>query len=154
MKHSLGKLLMASPLLALPLFLVPAFCFALNRISFVWSLAAAGFTVWRLRRAQLDETGSTTPVRGAVPQLVGATVVLQMLVFAWIGAVWMLQGAGQLVMLSKPAGELVGWIQTHWFADIAAWLVLFGIVCGLFRLGRPLLAWHERAILSAARVLS
>lgn len=152
--YSYGQVLIASPLLALPLFVVPAFCSAVNRSSFVWSLLAVGYTGWRLYRARRSTTASLIPVKGVIPQLVLATVLVQMLAFAWIGAVWMLQGAGHLVMLSRFASRIVGWIQSHWFADVTAWLVLFAVVCGLFRLARPILAWHRRTIVSAAQELS
>jgi hypothetical protein len=85
-----------------------------------------------------------------MPRLALATLLLQLLAFAWIGAVWGLEGLAQVVTQSPVASRIVGWIQAHWFADIAAWLVLFGVVCGLFRLGRPVLAWHKRAIQNAA----
>jgi hypothetical protein len=152
--RSVREILIAAPLLTLPLFVVPALCFALNGAAFVWSLIAIGFTAWRLRRAKRTVTPDSAPVRGAVPQLVLATLFVQMLAFTWIGSVWMLQGAGQLVMLSTFASQIVGWVQAHWFAGIAAWLVLFAVVCGLFRLARPILAWHQRTIINAAHSLT
>ncbi len=143
---SFGKILIAGPLLAFPLFVVPAFCFALNRPSFVWSLVVIGLTGWRCHRINRDPATSEGPVKGALSQLVLATSVIQMLAFAWIGAVWMLQGIGQLTMVSPIASRVVAWIQAQWFAELAAWLVLFVVVCALFCLGRPLLAWHRRAV--------
>jgi hypothetical protein len=151
--RSFGKLLIASPLLALPLFVVPALCFALNRASFVWSLVVIGLTGWRWHWTRRDTTASEAPAKGALSQLVLATCVIQMLAFAWIGAVWMLEGIGRLIILSPVASRVVAWIQAQWFAELAAWLVLFAVVCGLFRLGRPLLAWHQRAVRCAVTAL-
>lgn len=152
--HSFGKLLFANPLLAVPLFAVPALCFTLNGASFVWSLAVIGITGWRLHWTQLKTSESEPPVNGAVSQLVLPTLLMQMLVFVWIGAVWALDGLGHLVMVSPLASRVVGWIQVQWFAQIAAWLVLFAVICGLFRLARPLMAWHQRAVHFASIALS
>ena len=147
-----GKLLMTSPLLAIPLLVVPAVCFSLNRPAFVWSVIALGITLWKLRRARGLQPVSDSSIKAIVPRLALATLLLQLLAFAWIGAVWGLEGLAQVMTQSPVASRIVGWIQAHWFADIAAWLVLFGVVCGLFRLGRPVLAWHKRAIQNAAFV--
>ena len=145
-----GKLLMTIPLLAIPLLVVPAVCFSLNRPAFLWSVIALGITLWKLRRASRMQAMSETPTKAVIARLTLATLLLQLLAFAWIGAVWGLKGLAQVITQSPVASRIVGWIQAHWFADIAAWLVLFGVVCGLFRLGRPVLAWHERAIQNAA----
>ncbi len=152
--RSFGKLLFGNPLLALPLFVVPALCFTLNRASFLWSLAVIGITGWRLHRTTGDITESEAPVKGVFSRLALATFVLQMLAFVWIGAVWGLDGLGHLVMVSPVASRVVGWLQAQWFAQIAAWLVLFAVICGLFRLARPLLAWHQRAVHCALTALS
>lgn len=141
---------MTSPLLALPVLFVPSIFFVVNRPAFVWSLLALCFTIWRLYRTKRDTAVACTPMKRSISQLVFATFLLQMLALAWIGAVWMLEGAGRLVMSSDAASRIVGWVQAHWFADLAAWVVLFGVVCGLFRLGRPVVAWHQRAIRNAA----
>jgi len=79
-----------------------------------------------------------------------ATLLLQLLAFAWIGAVWGLEGLAQIITQSAVASRIVGWIQGQWFAVLAAWSVLFFVVCGLFRLARPILAWHQRTIAAAA----
>ncbi len=153
--RSFSKLLLGTPLLAVPLFVVPALCFTLNRTAFVWSLVVIGSTGWRLYRATRITELTTFPAKhDAVPRLALATLLVQMLAFLWIGAVWLLQGAAQLVMFSRLASQIVGWIQAHWFAGIAAWSVLFVVVCALFRLARPLLAWHRRALHCASSALS
>lgn len=150
---SLRKVLMTSPVLAIPFVVVPAVCFSLNRPAFVWSLIAIGITLWKLRRAtrmQLVNDSATN----AVPRLALATLLLQFVAFAWIGAVWALQGLAHVITQSPSASRIVGWIQGQWFAVLAAWLVLFAVVCGLFRLARPVLAWHQRAISDAAHFYS
>ncbi|MBV8827965.1 MAG: hypothetical protein JO108_01920 [Acidobacteriaceae bacterium] len=141
---------MTSPLLAIPLLVVPAVCFSLNRPAFVWSVIAIGITAWKLRRARRMQRVSETPTKAAVPRLALATLLLQMLAFAWIGAVWALEGLAQVITESPVASQIVGWIQGQRFAVLAAWLVLFAVVCGLFRLARPILAWHQRTIAAAA----
>ena len=148
-----GKLLMTSPLLAIPLLVIPAVCFSLNRTAFLWSVIAIGITVWKLRRARRLQPVSDSSTNAIVPRLVLATLLLQLLVFAWIGAVWGLQGLAEVITQSPVASRIVGWIQGQWFAVLAAWLVLFALVCGLFRLARPILAWHQRAITNAAHWL-
>lgn len=145
-----GKLLMTNALLAIPLLVVPAVCFSLNRSVFVWSVIAIGITGWKLRRARRMQAASKTQTTVAVPRLALATLLLQLLAFAWIGAVWGLQGLAQVITQSPFASRIVGWIQGQWFAVLAAWLVLFAVVWGLFRLARPILAWHERTIVEAA----
>ena len=145
-----GKLLMRSLLLAIPVLLVPAVCFSLNRTAFLWSVIAIGITVWKLQRARRMQAVSKTRTKAAVARLALATLLLQLLAFAWIGAVWGLQGLAQIITQSAVASRIVGWIQGQWFAVLAAWLVLFAVVCGLFRLARPILAWHQRAIADAA----
>ncbi len=148
------KILIANPSLAFPSLVVPALCFALNRASFVWSLVVIGLTAWRWHQTRRDAIASDASAQGALAQLVLATSVIQMLAFAWIGAVWMLEGIGQLIMISSVASRVVAWIQAQWFGELAAWLVLFVVVCELFRLGRPLLAWHRRAVHGAIAELS
>ncbi len=148
-----GKVLMTSRL-AIPLLLVPALCFSLNRPAFLWSLIAIGITLWKLRRARRMQPVYDCETKAAVPRLALATLLLQLLAFAWIGAVWGLQGLGQVITQSPSASRVVGWIQGQWFAVLAAWLVLFAIVCGLFRLARPVLAWHQRTIFDAAHFCS
>ena len=147
-----GKFLMTIPLLAIPLLVVPAVCFLLNRPAFLWSVIALCITLWKLRRARRLRSVSDSSMKAPMPRLALAMLLLQLLAFAWIGAVWGLEGLAQVIAQSPVASRIVGWIQAHWFADIAAWLVLFGVVCGLFRLGRPVLAWHKRAIQNAAFV--
>ena len=151
--RAFSKILIGSPLLALPLFVVPALCFALNPASFVWSLVVIGLTAWRWHGTRRDTTASESPGQGALSQLVLATCVIQTLAFAWIGAVWMLEGIGRSIMASSVASRVVAWIQAQWFGELAAWLVLFVVVCGLFRLGRPLLEWHRRAVRCAIAAL-
>lgn len=148
-----GKLLTNGSLLALPLFVVPVLCFALNRSAFVWSIAAIGITGWKLLRARRIGTAPDKPAKAPLPKLALATLLFQMLAFAWIGAVWTLQGLAQIATRSPIAGRIVGWVQGQWFAEIAAWLVLFAVVCGLFRLARPILAWHRDTIAHTARAL-
>ena len=145
-----GNVLMTSPLLAIPLLVVPAVCFSLNRAAFLWSVIAIGITVWKLQRARRMQPLSESPTKAAVPRLVLVTLLLQFLAFAWIGAVWGLAGLAQVITQSPVASRIVGWIQGQWFAVVAAWLVLFAAVCGLFRLARPILAWHQRMIAAAA----
>ncbi|MBV9082087.1 MAG: hypothetical protein JOZ62_05385 [Acidobacteriaceae bacterium] len=149
----IGKLLIASPLLAIPLLVVPAVCLSLNRSAFVWSVVAIGITVWKLRRARRMQVASDSSTKAVVPRLALATLLLQLLAFVWIGAVWGLEGLAQVITQSPAASRVVGWIQGQWFAVLAAWLVLFALVCGLFRLARPVLAWHQRAIAEAAHCL-
>ena len=148
-----GKLLMTSPLLAIPVLVVPAVCFSLNRAAFLWSVIAIGITLWKLRRARRLQPVSGSSTKAIVPRLALATLLLQLLAFAWIGAVWGLEGLAQVITLSAVASRIVGWIQRQWFAVLAAWLVLFALVCGLFRLARPILAWHQRTITDAAHWL-
>jgi hypothetical protein len=148
-----GKLLTTSPLLAIPLLLVPAVCFSLNRSAFLWSVIAIGITLWKLRRARRMQAVSETPTKAVLPRLALATLLLQILAFAWIGAVWGMQGLAQVITQSAVASRMVGWIQGQWFAVLAAWSVLFGLVCGLFRLARRILAWHQRTITDAAHWL-
>jgi len=145
-----GKILMTSPLLAIPLLVTPAVCFSLNRTAFLWSVIAIGITLWKLRRARRLQPASDSSTKGIVPRLALATLLLQLLVFAWIGAVWGLQELAQVITQSPVASRIVGWIEGQWFAVLAAWLVLFALVCALFRLARPILAWHQRAITDAA----
>ena len=145
-----GKLLMTSSLLAIPLLVVPSVCFSLNRPAFLWSVIAIGVTLWKLRRARRMQAVSETPRKAVVATLALATLLLQLLAFAWIGAVWGLQGLAQVITQSAVASRIVGWIQGQWFAVLAAWLVLFAVVCGLFRLARRILAWHQRTIADAA----
>ena len=152
--RSFGKLFIAGPLLALPLFVVPAFCFTVNRASFVWSVVAIGITGWQLDRTRRDTIEVSVRVKNPLPKLALATVIVQLLAFAWIGAVWMLSWIGQWIMLSTVASRIVAWIQARWFAESLAWLVLFAVVCGLFRLARPILAWHRRTIIGAAHALT
>ena len=142
--------LMTNALLAIPLLVIPAFCFLLNRPAFVWSVIAIGITAWKLRRARRMQAVSKTATKAVVARLALATLLLQLLAFAWIGAVWGLQGLAQIIAQSAAASRIVGWIQGQWFAVLAAWLVLFAVVCGLFRLARPILAWHQRTIAEAA----
>ena len=150
--HS-GKLLMTSPLLAIPLLVVPAVCFSLNRPAFLWSVIAIGITLWKLRRARRLQPVSDSSTKAIVPRLALATLLLQLLAFAWIGAVWGLEGLAQVITQSPVVSRIVGWIQGQWFAVLAAWSVLFTLVCGLFRLARPILAWHQRTIIDAAHRL-
>ncbi|MGH9437121.1 MAG: hypothetical protein ACRD22_04305, partial [Terriglobia bacterium] len=63
--------------------------------------------------------------------------------------IWILQGIGHLLQLSA-SGSAPGWIQSHWFFGALFWFLLFAIVCGLFRLGRPVLQWHRAAVSSLA----
>ena len=149
-----GKVLMTSPLLAIPLLVIPAVCFSLNRAAFVWSVIAIGMTVWNLWRARRMQPVYDSATKAAVPRLALATLLLQLLAFAWIGAVWGLQGLAQVITQSPVASRIVGWIQGQWFAAFAAWLVLFAVVSVLFRLARPVLAWHQRAIFDAAQFCS
>jgi hypothetical protein len=141
---------MTSLLLAIPVLVVPAVCFSLNRPAFLWSVIAIGITLWKLRRARRMQAVSKTPTKAAVARLALATLLLQLLASAWIGAVWGLQGLAQIIAQSAVASRLVEWIQGLWFAVLAAWSVLFVVVCGLFRLARPILAWHQRTIADAA----
>jgi hypothetical protein len=145
---------MTSPLLAIPLLVVPTVCFSLNRPAFLWSVIAIGITGWKLRRARRMQSAAETPAKAAVPNLALATLLFQLVVFAWIGAVWGLEGLAQVITQSAVASRIVGWIQGQWFAVLAAWLVLFAVVCGLFRLTRPILAWHQRTIEAAAHFRS
>jgi len=145
-----GKVLMTSPVLAIPLLVVPAACFALNRSAFVWSVVAIAITLWRLRCARRLQPACNSSTNATVPRLALATLLLQLLAFAWIGAVWGLEGLAQVITQSPAASRVVGWIQGQWFAVLAAWLVLFALVCGLFCLARPILAWHQRTIADAA----
>ena len=145
-----GKLLMTSPLLAIPVLVVPAVCFSLNRPAFLWSVVAIGITLWELRRARRMQAVSKTRTKAVVARLALATLLLELLAFAWIGAVWGLEGLAQVMTQSPVASRIVGWIQGQWFAVLAAWSVLFALVCGLFRLARPILAWHQRTITDAA----
>ncbi len=145
-----GKLLMTSLLLAIPVLVVPAVCFSLNRPAFLWSVIAIGITAWKLRRARRMQAVSKTPTKAVIARLTLATILLQLLAFAWIGAVWGLQGLAQMITQSAAASRIVGWIQGQWFGVLAAWSVLFALVCGLFRLARPILAWHQRTIAEAA----
>ena len=147
--HS-GKLLMTSLLLAIPVLVVPAVCFSLNRPAFLWSVIAIGITLLKLRRARRMHAVSETPTKAVAARLAFATLLLQLLAFAWIGAVWGLQGLAQVITQSAVASRIVGWIQGQWFALLAAWSVLFAVVCALFRLARPILAWHQRTIAAAA----
>jgi hypothetical protein len=144
-----GKLLMTSLSLAIPVLVVPAVCFSLNRLAFLWSVIAIGITLWKLRRAKRMQAVSQRPTKGVITRLALATLLLQLLAFAWIGAVWGLQGLAQIIAQSAAASRIVGWIQGQWFAVLAAWSVLFALVCGLFRLARPILAWHQRTITDA-----
>ena len=146
----IGKLLIASPLVAIPLLVVPAVCLSLNRTAFLWSLIAIGITVWKLRCARRMQAVSDSSTKAIVARLALATVLLQLLAFAWIGAVWGLDGLAQVITQSAVGSRIVGWIQGQWFAVLAAWLVLFALVSGLFRLARPILAWHQRTIAAAA----
>ena len=148
-----GKLLMMSLLLAIPVLVVPAVCFSLNRPAFLWSVIAIGITVWKLRRARRMQAISKTPMKAVIASLTLATLLLQLLAFAWIGAVWGLQGLAQVITQSPVASRIVGWIQGQWFGVLTAWSVLFALVCGLFRLARPILAWHQRTITDAAQWL-
>ena len=148
-----GKLLIASPLLAIPVLVVPAVCFSLNRPAFLWSVVAIGITVWKLRCARRLQVVSDTPAKAVIARLALATLLLQLLAFAWIGAVWGVEGLAQVIPQSPVASRVVGWIQGQWFAVLAAWLVVFALVCGLFRLARPILAWHQRTIADAAHCL-
>ena len=145
-----GKLLMRSLLLAVPVLVVPAVCLSLNRPAFLWSVIAMGITLWKLRRSRRMQAVSKTRTKAVVARLALATFLLQLLAFAWIGAVWGLQGLAQIITQSAVASRIVGWIQGQWFAVLAAWSVLFALVCGLFRLARPILAWHQRTIADAA----
>lgn len=145
-----GKLLMTSSLLAIPVLVVPAACFSLNRPAFLWSVIAIAITLWKLRRARRMQAVSKTRTKAVVARLVLATFLLQILAFAWIGAVWGLESLAQVITQSAVASRIVGWIQGQWFAVLAAWSVLFAVVCGLFRLARPILAWHQRTITDAA----
>jgi hypothetical protein len=147
-----GKLLMTSPLLVIPLLAVPAVCFSLNRLAFVWSVIAIGITAWKLRRAGRMQPSCEIPTKAAVARLALATLLLELVAFAWIGAVWALQGLAHVITQSPVASPVVGWIQGQWFAVLAAWLVLFAVVCGLFRLARPIVAWHQRTIAAAAHL--
>jgi hypothetical protein len=149
-KRSFWKLLIESLSLAVPLFVVPALCLVLNSASFVWSLLAIAFTVYKLRKAARAAAGSGRAARDGLLQLALATIALQILAFAWIGAVWMLEAAGQLISVSGAVSQIAGWIQAHWFAEIAGWLILFAVVRGLFCLARPVLTWHQRAVSNAA----
>jgi hypothetical protein len=88
-----------------------------------------------------------------IARLAFATLLLQLVAFAWIGVVWGLEGLAQVITQYPSASGIVGWIQGQWFAVLAAWLVLFALVCGLFRLARPVLAWHQRTIAEAAHWL-
>ena len=144
---------MTSLLLAIPVLVVPAVCFSLNRPAFLWSVIAIGVTVWKLRRARRMQPVSKTRTKAVIGRLTLATLLLQLLAFAWIGAVWGLEGVAQVITQSPVASRIVGWIQGQWFAVLAAWSVLFVLVCGLFRLARPILAWHQRTITDAAHWL-
>lgn len=148
------KLLMTSPLLAISLLVVPAVCFALNRPAFLWSVIAIGITLLKLRRARRMEDVSKTPAKAVIARLTLATVLLQLLAFVWIGAVWVLHWLTQLITQSPIASRIIGWIQGQWFAVLAAWLVLFAVVCGLFRLAGPILAWQQHTIFDAAQFSS
>ena len=145
-----GKVLMTSLLLAIPVLVVPAVCLSLNRTAFLWSVIAIGITLWKLQRARRMQAVSKTPTKAVVARLALATLLLQLLAFAWIGAVWGLEGLAQVITQSAVGSRIVGWIQGQWFAVLAAWSLLFTVVCGLFRLARPILAWHQRAIAAAA----
>jgi len=114
------------------------------------AIIAIGITLWKLRRARRIQAVSETPTKAVVARLAFATLLLQLLAFAWIGAVWGLEGLAQVVTQSAVASRMVGWIQGQWFAVLAAWSVLFVVVCALFRLARPILAWHQRTIAAAA----
>ena len=142
--------LLTSPWLALPLLAAPALCFTVNRLSFVWSVLVLVLTGWKLRMSGNRATTPDTATQTTLSKLGLTTFLLQMLAFAWIGTVWILEGLARLVMQSPGASRIVGWIQAQWFADGAAWLILFAMVCGLFRLARPLFLWHQRAVHTAA----
>jgi len=141
---------MTSLLLAIPVLVVPAVCFSLNRPAFLWSVVAIGITLWKLRRARRMQAVSKARTKAVVARLALATLLLQLLAFAWIGAVWGLQGLTQIITQSPAASRIVRGIQGQWFAVLAAWSVLFALVCSLFRLARPILAWHQRTITDAA----
>jgi len=145
---------MMSLSLAIPVLVVPAICFSLNRLAFLWSVIAIGITLLRLRRARRMEDVSKTPAKAVIARLALATVLLQLLAFVWIGAVWVLHWLTQLITQSPIASRIIGWIQGQWFAVLAAWLVLFAVVCGLFRLAGPILAWHQHTIFDAAQFSS
>ena len=152
-RRTRGRVLLASPLLALPLLVAPALCFTVNRASFLWSVIVLALTGWRLRRPVSSATAPDADAKATLAKLGIATFLLQMLAFAWIGAVWMLKRLGQVLTQSSVTSRIIGWLQAQWFAEAAAWLVLFAVVCGLFRLARPILAWHQQAVQNAARLL-
>jgi hypothetical protein len=152
-KVSFGRILFATLALAIPLFLVPALCFALNPASFVWSLLAFAFTGWKLRNARRGSPPSVIPATNAFARLAWATVLVQLLAFVWIGAIWALQGVSQFILLSNGLNRFLGWLQTHGWTGALAWVLLFGIVCLLFRLARPIWAWYQLAVGNAAIVL-
>ena len=141
--------LLTSPWLALPLLAAPALCFTVNRLSFVWSVLVLVLTGWKLRMSGNRATTPDTATQTTLSKLGLTTFLLQMLAFAWIGTVWVLEGVARLVMQSPGASRIVGWVQAQWFADAAAWLILFAVVCGLFRLTRPIFAWHQQAVQNA-----
>ena len=148
-----GKVLLARLWLALPLLAGPALCFTVNRASFVWSIIVLTLTGWKLLRSGNHATAPEASAKAALSKPWRSTLLLQMLAFVWMGAVWLLEWLGQVLTQSSGTSRIVRWMEAQWFADAAAWLILFAVVCGLFRLTRPIFAWHQRAVQNAARFL-
>ena len=66
---------------------------------------------------------------------------------------WKLLRSGNHATAPEASAKTALSMEAQWFADAAAWLILFAMVCGLFRLTRPILAWHRQAVQNAARLL-
>lgn len=149
-KSGTYRLVLAAFAWLLPIGVIPAACFAISQACFLWSPIALGLTLWRVWNSSgtrdSAELSRTVSLSHAITRLALVTSAVQTLAFLWLGAFWVLQSAGHLVLRLAPASHALGWIQSHWFSGALFWFLLFAIVGGLFRLGRPVLERHCAAV--------
>lgn len=133
--------------LCVPLGLVPCALSLASTLLLAWSCAVLLFTVWRITQkfatSQINSQHDCPDTRRIIRRFAWATAGIQLLPALWIAGLWALQAA------TRP---LLSFDVTHIaFADLLFWLVLFGFVCGLFRISRTLFSCHRIAAQSACR---
>jgi len=142
--------------LSIPLAFLPCALSLANALLLGWSCAVLLFTLGRLAHQFPSQQNPSRPVFGEpctfVRRFAWATAALQALPVLWIAGLWTLQGATGLLLSFDATRNALAWTQSLRFANVLFWLVLFGLVCILFRISRTLFSWHRRVTQSVSRV--
>lgn len=133
--------------LAVPLGLVPCALNLASTLLLAWSCAVLLFTVWRIAQQFASQQNNSRPdcqdTRRIIRRFAWATAGIQLLPALWIAGLWTLQGATRPLLLFD--------VKHVAFANVLFWLVLFGLVCVLFRISRALFSWHRGTTQSVFR---